>query len=172
VALAVGTFGPATASGLPVGWTHEDTAVNEPEELTYAECRGLLAGGVFGRVAVCTPAGARILPVNYSVVGEAVVFRTTMDGVIATSDWSLPMAFEVDQVDYGDHRGWSVLATGRAELVEDPELLALIKRTRDARPWASGDRPSYVRIAWSDLTGRRLGRGWTRENELPVRRQP
>jgi uncharacterized protein len=143
--------------------------MDELEQLTYAECRALLAGGVFGRVAVCTPAGARILPVNYSVVGEAVVFRTTADGVVATAGWDLPMAFEVDFVDYVELRGWSVVAAGRGEAVEEPEKLALIRRTWDPRPWASGDRPLYVRLPWSDLTGRRLGRGSTREDDLPGR---
>jgi nitroimidazol reductase NimA-like FMN-containing flavoprotein (pyridoxamine 5'-phosphate oxidase superfamily) len=145
--------------------------MGEVEELSYAKCRGLLAGGVFGRVAVCTADGPRILPVNYSVVGEAVVFRTSAYGVVAAHDWSAPMAFEVDQVDYSDQRGWSVVALGLGERVEDAEHLALIKRTWDPRPWAAGTRPLYVSMAWTELTGRRLGAGWTHENELPVRRQ-
>jgi nitroimidazol reductase NimA-like FMN-containing flavoprotein (pyridoxamine 5'-phosphate oxidase superfamily) len=145
--------------------------MDEPEELTYAQCRALLAGGVFGRVAVCTATGPRILPVNYSVVGEALVFRTSAYGVIAASDWKSSMAFEVDHVDYADQRGWSVVASGRGERVEDPAVLAEIKGTWDPRPWAGGQRPLYVRLAWIELTGRRLGRGWTRENEMPVRRQ-
>ena len=145
--------------------------MKDVEELTYAECRGLLAGGVFGRVAVCTPSGPRILPVNYSVVDEAVVFRTSAYGVIATRDWDSPMAFEVDHVDYADQKGWSVVATGRGERVDDPEVLAQIKRTWDPRPWAGGLRPLYVRLQWVALSGRRLGQGWTHENELPVRRQ-
>lgn len=139
--------------------------------LPYAKCRSLLAGGVFGRVAVCTADGPRILPVNYSVVGEAVVFRTSAYGVVAAHDWKTPIAFEVDHVDYGDQRGWSVLAVGRGERLEDAEVLATIKRTRDPHPWAGGSRPLYVRLAWSELTGRRLGQGWTHENEMPVRRQ-
>jgi nitroimidazol reductase NimA-like FMN-containing flavoprotein (pyridoxamine 5'-phosphate oxidase superfamily) len=141
--------------------------VDELEELTYGECRTLLAGGVFGRVALCTPEGARIMPVNYSVVGEAVVFRTAAGGVLAASDWELPMAFEVDHVDYSELAGWSVVAVGCCERVEDPEALARIKRTWDPRPWASGDRPLYVRLPWSELTGRRLGAGSTRERDLP-----
>jgi nitroimidazol reductase NimA-like FMN-containing flavoprotein (pyridoxamine 5'-phosphate oxidase superfamily) len=145
--------------------------MGEVNELSYAKCRGLLAGGVFGRVAVCTSEGPRILPVNYSVVGEAVIFRTSAYGLVAMHDWSSSMAFEVDHVDYGDQRGWSVLAVGRGERVEDPERLALIKRTWDPHPWAAGSRPLYVSLAWTELTGRRLGAGWTRENELPVRRQ-
>lgn len=143
----------------------------EIEVLSYAECRGLLAGGVFGRVGVCTADGPRILPVNYSVVEESVIFRTTPYGVIASHDWLSPIAFEVDHVDYDDQRGWSVLAVGRGERVEDPDELALIKRTWDPRPWASGVRPLYVRLAWRELTGRRLGQGWTRDDEMPVRRR-
>lgn len=142
-----------------------------PTELLYAECHELLSGGVFGRVAVCTPEGPRILPVNYSVVGESIVFRTSAYGVVATHGWNLPIAFEVDHVDYADHRGWSVVATGPARRVEDPAEVSLIQRTWDPHPWAGGSRPLYVRLAWEELTGRRLGAGWTHDNEMPVRRR-
>lgn len=144
---------------------------SEVEELSPAACQQLLMGGVFGRVAVCTADGPRILPVNYSVVGESVVFRTSAYGVVATHDWTSPMAFEVDHVDYEDQRGWSVVAVGRGERVDDPEELAEIKRTWDPRPWAAGTRPLYVRLEWTELTGRRLGQGWTYDNEMPVRRR-
>ena len=142
-----------------------------PEELSYGRCRELLGGGIFGRVAVCTPEGPRVVPVNYSLVSEAVVFRTTTDGFLAQHSLEKPIAFEVDHVDYADHRGWSVLATGTGRQVEDPAVLALIKRTWEPRPWAGGDRSLYVRLAWDRLDGRRLGAGWTPENEMPVRRQ-
>ena len=142
----------------------------EVEELSYSECRGLLTAGVFGRVAVCTSDGPRILPVNYSVVEESVIFRTSPYGVIAGHDWRSSLAFEVDHIDYEEHRGWSVVAVGPGDRIEDPEELEAVKRTWDPRPWASGARPLYVRITWTELTGRRLGRGWTRENETPVRR--
>lgn len=145
--------------------------MGEVEELSYAKCRGLLSSGVLGRVAVCTAEGPRIHPVNYSVVEESVVFRTSAYGVVATHDWGSVIAFEVDHVDYSDQRGWSVLAVGPGQRVEDAEELALIKRTWDPRPWAAGTRPLYVRLAWTELTGRRLGQGWTRESEMPVRRQ-
>ena len=145
--------------------------MSEVQELSYAECRGLLAGGVFGRLALCTPDGPRILPVNYSVVAESVVFRTSAYGVVAGRDWSEPLAFEVDHVDYAEQRGWSVVALGPGERIDDAKELAHIKRTWDPRPWAGGSRPLYVRLRWTDLSGRRLGGGWTRDNELPVRRQ-
>ena len=105
------------------------------------------------------------------MVAESVVFRTSAYGVVATRDWSEPLAFEVDHVDYAEQRGWSVVALGRGERIDDAEELAHIKRTWDPRPWAGGSRPLYVRLRWTDLSGRRLGGGWTRDNELPVRRQ-
>ncbi len=145
--------------------------MNFVEELSYAECRGLLAGGVFGRLAVCTAQGPRIIPVNYSVVNESINFRTSAYGLLASHDWRSPLAFEVDYVDYDEQRGWSVVALGHGERVEDPEELAHIKRTWDPRPWAGGSRPLYVSVKWTELTGRRLGGGWTHENEMPIRRQ-
>lgn len=144
--------------------------MNEPIELSYAKCRELLAGGVVGRVGVCTPAGPRIFPVNYAVVDEAIVFRTTPYGVIAGHDWGEPLAFEIDHLDYADHKGWSVLAVGPAERVADSDDIGHIQRTWDPRPWAGGSRPLYVRLRWKELTGRRLGTGWTHQNEMPVRR--
>ena len=145
--------------------------MSDVEELSYAKCRGLLAGGVFGRVGICTADGPRIFPVNYSVVGETILFRTSPYGLVASHDWRSPLAFEVDYVDYAEHRGWSVLAVGPGERVDDVEDLDHIKRTWDPRPWAAGARPLYVRLEWTELTGRRVGGGWTHENELPVRRQ-
>ena len=145
--------------------------MTDVEELPYAKCRSLLAGGVFGRVAVCTQDGPRILPVNYSVVGESVIFRTSPYGVVAGHDGRSRLAFEVDHVDYAEHKGWSVLAVGPGDRIDDAQELELIKRTWEPRPWAGGSRPLYVRLEWTQLTGRRLGGGWTHENELPVRRQ-
>jgi nitroimidazol reductase NimA-like FMN-containing flavoprotein (pyridoxamine 5'-phosphate oxidase superfamily) len=141
-------------------------------DLDYRTCRELLAGGVVGRVAVCTPTGPRILPVNYSVIEEQIVFRTHPYTVLGTYAWNRRLAFEVDQVEYFDHRGWSVVAHGPGELIEDEDRLALIRAFRDPRPWAPGQRLLYVGLRWDELTGRRLGSGWTRDNELPVRRFP
>ena len=84
--------------------------MSDVEELSYAKCRGLLAGGVFGRVGICTADGPRIFPVNYSVVGETILFRTSPDGLVASHDWRSPLAFEVD---YVDHFVW-VVTDGKA----------------------------------------------------------
>jgi uncharacterized protein len=150
----------------------EPGAMEDPEQLSYATCRQLLARGVLGRCAVCTPRGPVILPVNYSVVAEAIIFRTSRDGMLARHVPGSLVAFEADHIDYTENKGWSVLATGRGESVTDATELANIVRTWEPRPWAGGDRPLYLRLAWDELTGRRLGQEWTDRSEMPLRHEP
>jgi nitroimidazol reductase NimA-like FMN-containing flavoprotein (pyridoxamine 5'-phosphate oxidase superfamily) len=145
--------------------------MSDLHELPVEKCRELLEANILGRVAVCTPSGPQIRPVNYAVVDDAVVFRTSPLTELAVSGWATEMAFEIDHVDYEGHRGWSVVATGRAEIVDDPDEVARIRSGWQPRPWASGSRTLYVRLPWRQLTGRRIGGGWTPENETPVRRR-
>ena len=144
--------------------------MNEPTELSYEKCHELMSGGVFGRVAVSTPSGPRIVPVNYSVVDDSIVFRTAPYSVLGTYARNAQLAFEVDHVDHEAHRGWSVVATGRGSLVDESDELAAIRAVWDPRPWAGGIRLLYVRLRWDELSGRDVGGGWTRDNEMPVRR--
>ncbi len=143
--------------------------MSEPMELPYAKCRELLAAGV-GPGRSVHQEGATDLPADYLVVSEAIVFRTTPYGVVAAHDWNSPIAFEIDFFDHADHKGWSVLAVGLGKRLEDPDDIALVQRTGDPRPWASGSRPLYIQLRWDELTGRRLSYGWTHENDTPVRR--
>ena len=141
-----------------------------PVELSIEECLDLLAGGVVGRVALSTPVGPRIVPVNYAMYGEAVVVRTTPYSELGSYGWNNEVAFEIDHVDHETHTGWSVVLVGRAELVEDPLELRDIQRTWDPRPWASGTRNLYLKITWRDLTGRRIGNDWAPSTEPAARR--
>src|SRR4051812_20203936 len=61
----------------------------EPVELTVDECVDLLNGGVFGRVALSTPVGPRIVPVNYAMYGDDIVFRTTPYSELGTYGWNV-----------------------------------------------------------------------------------
>ena len=144
--------------------------MNETVELAYEKCRELISGSVVGRVAVSTPTGPRIVPVNYAVVDDAVVFRTTPYSVLGTYAWNTTLAFEVDSIDYENHRGWSVVATGRGTMVEDRDELARIRAFWDPQPWVAGPRLLYVKLRWDELTGRRIGASWTYAKESPVRR--
>lgn len=144
--------------------------MNEPIELMQEECLALLNGGVVGRVAMATPRGPRIVPVNYAMHGDAVVFRTTPYSELGTYGRNADLAFEIDHLDYEHHQGWSVVALGRCTAVEDPEELQQIRRVWDPTPWAGGRRHLYLRLRWRELSGRRIGADWSRRTMMPVRR--
>jgi len=109
-------------------------------------------------VALCTDTGPLVWPVNYSMVEDDIVFRTSPHSLLGTMAWNRHLAFEVDRIDLDREDGWSVLATGTGEMVEDLAELALIRTFRDPHPWAGGpSRLLYVRLRWVGLTGRELG---------------
>ena len=144
--------------------------MSESYELSRPQCEALLRSGVVGRVAVNSPDGPHIIPVNYSVVDDAIVIRTSPYGLLGTHGQDALIAFEVDQFDYENQRGWSVLARGRSEAVQSGPELDHIQDVWEPRPWAGGRRPVFLRLAWHELTGRQLGGGWDPLREMPVRR--
>src|SRR4051812_46201054 len=144
--------------------------MNEPFDLSTTECEELLRAGLVGRVAACSPHGPHIIPVNYSVVDDAIVLRTTPYSLLGSQARGTVLALEVDQFDYEYHRGWSVVARGRSEVVLDAEELDHIRQTWGPAPWAAGSRTLYLRLFWTELTGRRLGQGWDPMAALPVKR--
>ena len=144
--------------------------MNEAFELDEHTCRELLSAGLVGRIAVCTEDGPHVVPVNFTVVGDAVVVRTTAYSVLGRQPDGAVMAVEVDGVDYEHHRGWSVVARGRGRVVTEAQELEDIQATWPPRAWASGTRTRFIRVRWTELTGRQLGRGWDPLTTLPVRR--
>lgn len=144
--------------------------MNEPFDLSLDECRELLSAGLVARVAVCTPVGPHIVPVNYAVVDDCVVLRTSPYSVLGSHARGTILALELDQFDYDRRRGWSVVARGRAEAVTGAEELSHIRSVWEPNSWAAGLRNLYLRFPWTELTGRRLGPGWNPVDELPVRR--
>jgi nitroimidazol reductase NimA-like FMN-containing flavoprotein (pyridoxamine 5'-phosphate oxidase superfamily) len=127
------------------------------QEMSYDECRQRLEEQTVGRVAMCTPSGPQIVPVNYIVDGETLVFRTVPYGVLATYARGNQLAFEVDRLDRENRSGWSVVATGRSTVVEDPEAIARFRADTGPTPWAGGSRMLFVRLPWRTLTGRTVG---------------
>ena len=132
--------------------------VKNIQELTVDECLDLIGAGGIGRVGVTTATGPHIVPVNYAMYGEdAIVFRTTPYSELGSQGSHVEAAFEIDNIDFEKHEGWSVVATGRLEIVEDPEEVADIRRTADPGPWAVGQRHLYFKLRWVNLTGRHIG---------------
>jgi uncharacterized protein len=144
--------------------------MGEPFEMPAEECRELLSAGVVGRVCVCTPVGPHIVPVNYAIVDDSVVIRTSPYSVLGSHARGAILAFEIDELDYERQRGWSVVARGRADVVTAADELDHIRRVWEPRTWASAQRNLYLRVRWSELTGRRLGPGWHPADGLQVRR--
>src|SRR5918997_6255070 len=84
--------------------------------LDREECLRLLAGQEIGRLAVVAGNTPIIVPVNYALDGESVVFRTD-PGTKLDQGPRARASFEIDAFDRERRTGWSVVATGRLEEV-------------------------------------------------------
>jgi nitroimidazol reductase NimA-like FMN-containing flavoprotein (pyridoxamine 5'-phosphate oxidase superfamily) len=103
------------------GWTLLDRG-GRLETLGRDECRRLLDSTNIGRLAYCADSGPRIVPMNYTLVSERLIFRTGMDTEASGYLINRPIAFEVDQVDEFLQTAWSVLIVGNAVLMEETSL--------------------------------------------------
>ena len=120
------------------------------DELDRRECLHLLATQPVGRLAVATPEGPLVVPVNFVVDGEAIVFRSDRGSkLFAIGDGRV--AFEVDLIDAYHRTGWSVLIRGRAYEATHWEIDHLL-----LQPWAPGDKRHWIRLPIATITGRRL----------------
>ncbi|GII34468.1 pyridoxamine 5'-phosphate oxidase family protein [Planotetraspora mira] len=140
---------------------NERTAPPVLEELSAEECLKLISPDGVGRIGFTTPSGPVVLPVNYTMHQEAILFRTAFDGPMdedlnsGIEDLEFKVAFEVDHIDTATREGWSVLVRGPAHRVSAEDELAAV-RDSAPEPWAGGERRLYIRIAPVQLTGRRI----------------
>ena len=125
------------------------------EILDEGDAWALLRSGVVGRVGVTMGALPAIFPVNYAVVGDAIVFRTAPGTKFAAATADAVVAFEVDDFEQAERTGWSVLAVGRAEVVHDLQLTFDVLAAALA-PFADGPRTTIVRIRPEFVSGRRI----------------
>ncbi len=63
------------------------------------------------------------------------------------------IGFEIDRVDEIFSEGWSVLVSGPAQRVLDPDELQQLS-SLDLEAWAGGDRHAVVKISPVTVTGR------------------
>jgi nitroimidazol reductase NimA-like FMN-containing flavoprotein (pyridoxamine 5'-phosphate oxidase superfamily) len=125
------------------------------QTLTAAECYDLLSPGGVGRVAFTAADGPVVLPVNYAMAGQTVIFRTAPDTQLA-GYLDGPAGFEVDRLDEALSQGWSVLVSGRAARATSEADVRRLEQHIGIRPWAGGARDVYVRITPRKITGRRI----------------
>jgi nitroimidazol reductase NimA-like FMN-containing flavoprotein (pyridoxamine 5'-phosphate oxidase superfamily) len=127
------------------------------EALSVGECRELLASQDVGRVAFVGEDGfPAVLPVNYLIDGELIVFRTA-PGAKYASIPERPVAFEVDRFERWNRGGWSVLVQGFGEdltTATSPQYDAL--RRRSITTWAPGAKSHWLAIDVKQIAGRRI----------------
>ena len=124
------------------------------QTLPFEDCLRLLASVPVGRVGFASDGELVILPVNHAVDGQDVVFRTAAGSKLSAAEKQDVVAFEADSYDPRTRAGWSVLVTGRAEVVyEDSEVERLSGLGLQAGP-SSVERPFWILIRPTSVTGR------------------
>ena len=84
------------------------------EILSDDECRYLLRSASVGRIGVSVNALPVIVPVNYRLTGHMIRFWSGPGLKLNAAPAHTVVAFEVDDFDPENQRGWSVLAIGLA----------------------------------------------------------
>jgi nitroimidazol reductase NimA-like FMN-containing flavoprotein (pyridoxamine 5'-phosphate oxidase superfamily) len=122
-------------------------------ELDRTEALQLLGTVSLGRVVFTQRALPAIRPVNHVIHDGDVIIRSHVGAAIvsAASD-GVVVAYEADSIDPGQHLGWSVIVTGHARLVTDPDQLDRYRHL--LRPWVHRpDMDHVVRIEPELVTG-------------------
>lgn len=125
------------------------------EVIDHDGCLALLGGESVGRLAIIEGTGPLVLPINFALHGDRVVFRTGPGSKLAASR-SGRACFELDRFEAATRSGWSVVVRGRLEEVQwwdrdYHEIDGLL-----GQPWLPVDRPNLVRLVPAAITGRLL----------------
>ncbi|MDQ6796858.1 MAG: pyridoxamine 5'-phosphate oxidase family protein [Actinomycetota bacterium] len=97
-----------------------------------------------------------VLPVNYGLDGDSVLFRTA-EGTVLTEARHSVVAVEADHVDETSHTGWSVLVQGFAQDITDTiDPTSERLRRLAVVTWAPDPRQRWFRVIPDRITGRRL----------------
>jgi hypothetical protein len=131
-----------------------DERQHATEILSESECWELLGRAAVGRLAVDIAGQPDIFPINFVVDRSGIVFRSAAGTKLAGAVLNRLVAFEIDGYEPGDRVAWSVVVKGTASPIErmqevfDAEDLPLF-------PWLAWDKPNFVRIEPTVVTGRR-----------------
>lgn len=122
------------------------------DEIDRDECFQLVASLGVGRIAVTAESGGPplVVPVNYVLDGDTVVFRSDEGSKLFALE-EQPASFQVDFVDAFHRTGWSVLIQGVVTEVDSSTLAHLT-----LEPWAAGLKRHWLRVIPAVVTGRRL----------------
>ncbi len=126
------------------------------QRLSEAEAMRLLASASYGRVVFSLNALPAIRPVNHLVDDGTVVIRSRLTAAIsvaARSNDGVVVAYEADDIDPVTRSGWSVVVTGRAYTITDPDEVARYEQL--LQPWVN-HADTVVAVEPTIITGLRL----------------
>ena len=134
--------------------------ISEPivEALDETESLSLIAGGGVGRIGYTSRFGPAVLPVNYDLHEQTIVFRTGLHSAMVEdlrtgiADAEYNVAFEIDHLQPVTQEGWSVLVQGAAHFVDSEEELASVAGLA-VEAWAGGPKEQFIRIIPRRITG-------------------
>lgn len=143
-----------------MSWTVADrsgTVVDHSglDTLSFESSLRLLASSPMGRIAFREDGEVLILPVFHAVDGQDVVFRTAGGSLLDLATRGEPVSFEADGSSSAEAGSWSVLVTGVAHLVLDPDEERRLEALELVR-WGDGEDRFWVRIRPSAVSGRRV----------------
>jgi uncharacterized protein len=125
------------------------------EILHLGDCFGRLRSVPVGRIGFLAGGEVVILPVNFLVDGQDVVFRTAQGSKLSSIEVGHYVGFEADSYDPVTESGWSVLVSGLAEVVDDEDDAARLD-TLGLRAWGDPAEPVWVRIRPMSVSGRHV----------------
>ncbi len=142
---------------------------NGLEVLGREECLRLLRTATIGRIGLTADALPSVLPVNFLLVGDRILFRTGQGSKLDAATRNAVVAFEVDDFDVYDRTGWSVVVVGVARDLSDDEVQAIepADRVRVAR-WAPVPEDRMVAVSCELVSGRRIVPGVTADGRRPI----
>jgi uncharacterized protein len=124
-------------------------------DLSREECLALLEHAAIGRIGYVVDGLPVILPVNFVLFKDDIVFCTAKGGTLAWLSNRRRVAFEVDESHPAEREGWSVLVHGSAHEVTDPEQLDEL-RAGPLQSWVRTPEEHWVRINVEAISGRAL----------------
>ena len=128
--------------------------------LSEEACWDRLDAEEFGRMAFHLADEVHIIPLNYALDGQRIVFRTAEGSKLLGVAMNEDVAFEIDRVEEDSERAWSIIVRGKATILDGEDA-----RNADnlrLRPWVSTTKFNVVAISVEEISGREfvLTRPW------------
>jgi nitroimidazol reductase NimA-like FMN-containing flavoprotein (pyridoxamine 5'-phosphate oxidase superfamily) len=126
-------------------------------ELTRVEALQLLSTISYGRVVFTRNALPAIRPVNHVLDNGEIIIRTRLSAKFSIAvDPGTVVAYEADQIDPDQRTGWSVVVTGVARQITEPDRLSRYEQL--LQPWVDLAMDVAIGIQTDLVTGFRFGK--------------